>query len=358
MSDITKIDPNFKAAPALAGGTYVNIDNPPFRVYGVGKDEKGYYRMDPAVAARVNDGVNVLNRHTAGGVIKFRTNSPTLSLRAEKPIEAGLMMHFTAIGTAGFNAYCGEHLLGSFFPYAAKDTLLFADFSGQIDYGMASCLRDTDGFYDITLYMPLYAAYGDILLCIPEGYEFRASEPFPNEKPIVFYGSSITQGACADTPGTAYTNILSRRLNRYCVNLGFSGSARGEDSMIEYLANSDMSVFVLDYDHNAPSAEHLQNTHEKLFTAVREKHPELPIVMASSIPWYPVGRYDPSRREIVRRTYEHAVARGDKNVYFLDGASFFEDVPYDLCTIEGIHPNTMGMYLMAEGFYKVLKDIC
>lgn len=80
--------------------------------------------------------------------------------------------------------------------------------------------------------------------------------------------------------------------------------------------------------------------------------------MASSIPWYPVGRYDPSRREIVRRTYEHAVARGDKNVYFLDGASFFEEVPYDLCTIEGIHPNTMGMYLMAEGFYKVLKDIC
>lgn len=359
MKTISQLDPNFKTAPALPGGNYVNIDEPPFRVYGVQKDEVGYYRMTPSVAERVNEGVIGLNRNTAGGVVKFRTNATTLSLRAERPVESYAVQHMTMVASAGFNAYCGTQLLGSFFPCLCYENgnFVFGSFSGQIDFAGASSLKDAEGFFDVTLYMPLYGGYGDISLCVPEGFEFRATEPFPNAKPIVFYGSSITQGACTDAPGNAYINILSRRLNRYCLNLGFSGSARAEDAMIEYLAGLDMSIFVLDYDHNAPTTEHLRNTHEKLFQAVRNAHPNIPIVMASSIPWLPIGRYDPTRREIIRQTYEHAVAKGDKNVYFIDGASFFESVPFDYCTVEGCHPNTLGMYLMAEGFYAVLKDL-
>ena len=40
-----------------------------------------------------------------------------------------------------------------------------------------------------------------------------------------------------------------------------------------------MSCFVYDYDHNAPTLEHLENTHEKMFNTIRKAKPDLPILM-------------------------------------------------------------------------------
>jgi lysophospholipase L1-like esterase len=148
-------------------------------------------------------------------------------------------------------------------------------------------------------------------------------------------------------------------MNLYCLNLGFSGSARGEDAITEYMANLDMSVFVLDYDHNAPTVEHLEATHEKVYKAVRAKHPDMPIVIASSIPvrgWSRDAQI--KRREVIYQTYKNAVEAGDKNVYFLNGEEFFSnEVPFDYCTVDGCHPNDVGMLMMAKGFEKVLVKV-
>ena len=51
---------------------------------------------------------------------------------------------------------------------------------------------------------------------------------------MVFYGSSITQGGCAQRPGNSYPAIVSMDRMTDFVCLGFSGNAHGEAKMAEY----------------------------------------------------------------------------------------------------------------------------
>ena len=112
-----------------------------------------------------------------------------------------------------------------------------------------------------------------------------------------------------------------------------------------------MSIFVCDYDHNAPSAEHLKNTHEKMFKAIREAHPDIPIIIMSAPIWNPSGAWK-ERRDIVEQTYKNARATGDENVYFIDGKALMS-----LCenngTVDNCHPTDLGFYSMAQ----VLGDL-
>jgi hypothetical protein len=139
-------------------------------------------------------------------------------------------------------------------------------------------------------------------------------------------------------------------------NFGFSGNARGDIELAEYISGIDMSIFVYDYDHNAPTPEHLSNTHEPFFKLIREKNPDLPIVMMTR-PSITYTEEDKKRREIVRRTYENALSCKDKNVYFIDGESFFGDSDREICTIDRIHPNDLGFYKMASVIEPVIKAI-
>lgn len=354
MSDISKIDKNFAVSEIAPGGQFYSIDSAPFVIYGVQKDDKGYYRVPQSVAEATSQGVAELTRFSAGGIVKFSTNSTKLAMKAEGAI-GGVMPHMAAVGSCGFCVYEGENFIASFFPTIQPTTIgeeKFLNFreSGPMD----------DDFHDITIYMPLYGAYRNIEIKVEDGKEIRPpKKTFRNEKPVVFYGSSITQGGCASTPAMAFTNIISRDMNLYCLNLGFSGNAKGEESITEYMANLDMSVFVLDYDHNAPSLEHLEATHEKVFKGIRAKNPELPIIMASSIPCTGASiKYQKDRRDVIYTTYKNAVEAGDKNVYFLDGFEFFsKEIPFDYCTVDGCHPNDVGMLMMAKGFERVLVKV-
>ena len=95
---------------------------------------------------------------------------------------------------------------------------------------------------------------------------WKSPTPYVVEKPIVFYGSSITEGGCASRVTNAYPALLSKWLNADYINLGFSGSAKGEIPVAEFIAEQSMSAFVYDYDHNAPNPEHLAATHEAFFS--------------------------------------------------------------------------------------------
>ena len=163
-------------------------------------------------------------------------------------------------------------------------------------------------------------------------------------------------GGCASRPGNAYPAILSRRLNVDHVNLGFSGGGRGEEPIADYIASLPMRVFVMDYDHNAPNAAHLFATHEPMFRKIREKQPDLPVVMmtATTMPRFSDDRA--KRREIIRSTYLHAKEAGDENVYFVDGGALLD--PYsDYATVDGAHPNDYGFVVIADALEKILSEI-
>ena len=181
--------------------------------------------------------------------------------------------------------------------------------------------------------------------------------PYRNQLPIVYYGSSITQGGCASRPGNAYQNIISRHLNMDFLNLGFSGNAKAEDAVTNYMADLPMLVFVCDYDHNAPNVEYLRSTHQKLYDTIRKKNPDVPFIMLSR-PDFECNLTDNRlRRDVIMETLLHARANGDKNIWFVDGSSLFRGQFGDACTVDGTHPTDLGFGLFAEKLEDELRHV-
>ena len=166
-------------------------------------------------------------------------------------------------------------------------------------------------------------------------------------KPILYYGSSITQGGCASRPGMAYEAIISRRLDADFINLGFNGSARAEQPIADYLASLDPVVFVMDYDYNAPDPEYLAKTHENLYRTFRAAHPDTPVIMVGKPDFWLCNESNMERRDVIYRTYNNARLRGEK-VIFIDGHSLFPANMREECTVDNCHPNDLGMVGMAD----------
>jgi hypothetical protein len=218
-------------------------------------------------------------------------------------------------------------------------------------------LKDTmylpKGLKEVQVNFPLYGGVESVKFGFPAGS--KVAPPTKRAyKPIAFYGSSITQGGCVGRPGNSYCNIVCRALDADCRNLGFSGSAMGEQVVAEYIGSLELSAFVMDYDYNSPSEEHLRQTHRPFFETVRKMQPELPIVLMTHVWSFEDRETDFNRVKIVKETYDAAIAAGDKNVYFIDGSNFFRGQMRDLCTVDALHPNDLGQFIMAEEVYKTL----
>lgn len=188
---------------------------------------------------------------------------------------------------------------------------------------------------------------------IKAGSKLTGGKKYVNTKPVIFYGSSITHGAAASRPGNIYETFISQKYNLNFVNLGFSGKAKGEVEMAEYIAGREMEAFVCDYDHNAKRVDHLRDTHYRFYEIIRQKHPDIPYIMISS----PNTRRKcdknvsddwEERRAVIIESYEKARNAGDENVYFIDGHTLLEGEHVMSCTVDEGHPNDLGFYRMAK----------
>ncbi|MBR2730570.1 MAG: hypothetical protein IKD72_01120 [Clostridia bacterium] len=340
---IENYDQNFivKAA-GTAQTVFFDAAQPPFTVHGLLRDAEGYYRLPFDVAAAANDGVQGLNLHTAGGRVRFCTDAQRVTLRAAMRAVTK-MPHFALTGSAGFDLYADGVYRGTFIPPMDVAN----DFTAELTLGAG-------GLREITVHFPLYSGVRRLELGFPPGSILKNAPAYAVAEPVVYYGSSITQGGCASRPGNAYQNILSRRLDCDHLNLGFSGSAKGEPCMADYIAGLRMAAFVLDYDHNAPDPAHLEATHAAFFRTVRDRQPELPILLLSRPQPNPDAE-ELLRREIVRRTWETAAQNGDRHVFFLDGTQMLRLFGGDSGTVDGCHPNDLGFYCMAAALEPVLK---
>ena len=299
MADISKIDKNFQVEATIdkEGKVFYNIDEEPFKIYGVFRENGIYRRMPEEVAKTVNEGVYGLHWHTAGGRVRFVTDSPSIAIYAELH-QVAKFSHFSLTGSAGMDLYNEERYVGTFMPPCDVDDRL----EGSVNTYL-------DGKRVYTLNLPLYSGLKRLFIGIREGSVLEAAPAYAYEKPIVYYGSSITQGGCASRAGNSYESIISRRFNVDHINLGFSGNAKAEDSMADYVKGLPAKIFVYDYDHNAPDVAHLAATHERMFLRVREANPDLSVLMLTR-PKYYLKDEEKQRLEIVRGTYERACARG------------------------------------------------
>jgi len=307
-----------------------------------------FCRLDIYSLIKFNPGIQYLAWCTSGGAIRFASDTGAIALKV-KLISKDDMSHMPRTGSAGFDLYVGKGKNKRFIKAAMPG-------SQRIEYeAVFEGINPNKEMQEWTLYMPLYNGVQELEIGLLPGSRIEKPMPYTIKKPIVFYGSSITQGGCASRPGNSYTSILCRWLDADMVNLGFSGNAKGEPEMAELISKIDMSAFVMDYDHNAPDVKHLQDTHENFFRIIRENNPELPVIFVSRPDFDGNILVSKERRNVIRNTYENALKSGDKNVYFVDGETLFGQCDRDACTVDGCHPNDLGFMRMAENIYPTLK---
>lgn len=326
--------------------TYSYLDKP-LRVFGIlDFEEKGRFCRLPDALIEALPNLSFLGRRCPGARLCFRTDSRKFTVHMQlegMTPDLGIGIFSCQSGSVFIGERSNAHFMGVVHPKNYEQLSFSRTFtkSGEME--------------EITIYLPRNEVLADIRIEVEDDARVEAPTPY-RHGPVVFYGSSITEGGCGAN-FNSYEALLSRWLDMDFYNLGFSGNARGEQVMADFIAGiKDMKVFVLDYDHNAPNVEHLEKTHEPFFKTVRAAHPNLPILMMTR-PRAVYTETDKARREVVRRTYENAVASGDRLVRFIDGETFFGTEDRSLCTVDDIHPNDLGFYRMATVIRPVMEEL-
>ena len=346
---VNKIDPNMMITVEEGEGfQYRSVLEAPFSVHGLRMpqaDAPFFHRIPKGVAEQVNPGVARLYSFAAGGRVRFRTDSTRIGVKVCLE-DMDSYPTFSSMMIAGMDLYLNGEFRGIF---QAPPTMTNS---------YAAVLETKQKqMHDVLIHLPPYGCISSLEIGLDAQAQLLPPETYEITTPVVFYGSSITHGATTSRPGTSYPNMLSRRLNCEYLNLGFAGHALGEQVMAEYISELPMSAFVCEYDHNSPNAEFLRRTHAPFVRTIREKNPQLPIVLMSR----PRARFNDEeeikRREVVLETYENAKASGDTNIYFVDGAGILNIFGGDNGTVDTIHPNDLGFSCIAKALGDVLETI-
>ncbi len=347
---IEKIDKNLdiRSQTLSASLRTYKIPDEHFALYGISYEErsKSFVRMDTEIAQSVSEAVGVLARRLSGGRVCFTTNANCIRLTSTYE-DFCRMPHMALTGSSGFSLLQqtenGEKFVANLAP-------IYTDEGGFT----ANAVLKGEGMRSYILYFPLYNEVNSLSLSFNEDATVLPYHPYRALAPILYYGSSITQGGCASRPDNAYQALISKRNKIDFINLGFSGSARAESLLIKYMGGINCSLFVCDYDHNAPTVEYLQATHYALYETYRSLQPNVPILFISK-PDIQLDENGIKRDKIIRSTYQRARKQGDNNVYFLSGKSFYANKDCWNFSVEGCHPTDYGFAVMAE---KIYKKIC
>ncbi|MCB9850819.1 MAG: SGNH/GDSL hydrolase family protein [Phycisphaerales bacterium] len=311
-------------------------------------DTETFFERLPARAQdNVTDEVWALSKDTAGIVVRFVTDSPRIAVRWDG---GGAMYHMAATGNSGLDLYVRDKRTA----YEDTGSWRFRAV-GKPDTTTTTRVLATGcppAPTDYLLYLPLYQKVSELMIGIEPGSSLRAGPPRSDirNKPIVFYGTSITQGGCACRAGMCHAAILGRWLDRPVINLGFSGAGKMEMAMADLLAELDASIYVLECLPNMTT----QMVRERVMPFIRQlrsKQPTTPILLVES-PFNPDT--DPGTAAL-REAYEALLAEGVQQLYKLSGNGQLDG--RENGTVDGVHPTDLGFLRMAEAYEPVLRSI-
>jgi len=316
-------------------------------------------RFPPRAEPLVRKAVWNLSRQSAGLSIRFVSNAPQITVRY-KVTGSVAMPHMPSTGVSGVDLY-GIDSDGTWHLAAGK-----YNFKDTVQYTFAQ-LRPNDQYHKLgreyRLFLPLYNTVRELAIGVPAGSNFTVL-PQRAEKPIVVYGTSIAQGACASRPGMAWTNILSRKLDRTVINLGFSGNGRLEKEVIDLINEIDARVFVLDCLPNLiqpiVDSTELQKRIIESVRTIRARHPQTPILLTEH-DGYTESYLMPHRQPLfdnanqdLRKAFARLTADKVTGIYLLP----ISEIGMDLdCMVDGTHPNDLGMMRYADAYAKKLREI-
>ena len=322
---------------------------------GQGWENIGFNRLPDKAENTVREAVWNLSRDAAGLGMHFKTDSKKVVV--EYQVSGNLAMdHMPTTGVSGVDMYV-----------KTENEWLWArgnrSFNDTIRYVYTlDALPNVD--HEHQLLFPLYNNIKNLRVGVKNGSSFQFLPPRP-EKPVVVYGTSIAQGACASRPGMAWTNILSRRLDYPIVNLGFSGNGRLEPEVIALINELDAAVFVLDCLPNlTPREDRNENEIQKRIResvlSLRKKHPETPILLVQH-DGYSDGLLDTGRKKVyetlnalMTKTFDGLKKEGVENLYMLTRAEI--GLSND-AFVDGTHPTDLGMVQYADAYEKALKPL-
>ena len=326
---------------SVSAQNVVYTDASVFPVYGKVSDQTNtrYERLPSSLQTVSRDPVWYLGQHSAGLYVRFRSNSTSIHARWESTFN-NTMTHMTDTGTKGLDLYTivdGEwrHVCSAQPQGKTSERTIIAN--------MDPIERE------YMLYLSLYDGVSSLEIGVDEGasLERPAVDRPSREKPIVMYGTSILQGGCANRPGMAHTNIISRRLDREVINLGFSGNALLDMEIAELMASvEDPGLYVLDYAPNA-YADMIDANGETFFRVIRDAHPDVPVIFIEDV-IFPHTIFDKEilaevtlKNEAQKRLFLKLKKAGEKNIYYIAAEGMIGDDGE--ATVDAIHFTDLGM---------------
>ena len=346
-SDVEKWDPRMAVENAVIdtnGVKWIDGRHLPIEGKAFADVEHDYDRLPANVTTNVNGGVRSMKHHTAGMQFRFVTDSKTLKFRWTPYGDRLSMDHMPATGASGIDVYRFDAAAGTW-RYVSTGRIRDAKKGGSLDIGWTPgtpCLVN----------LPLYNGIRTFSLGIARDAKVEALGPRKSgiDKPVVFYGTSITHGGCCSRPGLAFVNWVGRDLDVPVVNLGFSGSGKMEFEMSEHLSRIDASCYVLDCLWNM-GLPLVKANYELFIRNLRAKRPGVPIVMAEHCNVY--GNKKDERDHFIRSLYEKLLTEGWTDLVYLPNDDMHSG-DYE-GTVDGCHPNDLGMQSMKNAFGKAVK---
>ena len=311
--------------------------------------ENLYDRFPSSYKVKVREAVWSLSKSSAGISVRFSSNSTSIKVRWELLRDAK-MNHMAETGIKGIDLYC--RIDGSWqFVNTARPT-------GKVnDFALISNM--TPEWREFKMYLPLYDGVTKLEIGIDSLSTIR--KPLKStRKPLVFYGTSITQGGCASRPGMVHTSIISRKLDVDCINFGFSGNGRMEKPVAELISGIDASVFVIECVNNMTPEQINENT-IPLVEIIRSKHPVTPIVFVEGFIGETAYLNESSmdaivaRNDMLKNEYQKMADRGFKNIYYIKEAGG-KGTDHE-ATVDGVHLTDLGFLRYADFLIKKFKRL-
>jgi hypothetical protein len=341
--------------PAAPADTIAYTDATQLRLINRGFDDvsKPYQRLPDTIRATARQEVWNLGQRSTGIGVRFRTNSHFVAARWQLTTNL-VMNHMAPTGIKGIDLYA-----------MTDDGKWRYVNTGRPDgkenqYILVSNMEPREREY--MLYLPLYDGIERLEIGVARDASLDAGgvDSPRAGRPVVFYGTSITQGGCASRTGMAYTNILSRMLNREVINLGFSGNGKLDLDVAEQMARLEPSCYVVDCVPNCTD-ELIRKQGFEFLEILRRAHPDVPIVMTEG-PYYPRQDYDRAIRAILvakmqawQELYAQFKAKYPDNLYYV-GCEGFAGPDHE-GFVDGTHLTDLGFLRAAETLYPVLEPI-
>ncbi|MFT3705184.1 MAG: SGNH/GDSL hydrolase family protein [Agriterribacter sp.] len=323
-----------------------------FVIIGQCHNEKNYQRLPMRYKGIVRDQVWMESLCSAGISIRFRTNATTIHVKWKLPVYEKSWNHSSS-GVDGIDLYAYN---GNGWQYVntglAKDTA--NDFI-LIHHGDAV-------YREYLLNLPLYNTALTLSIGINAGATIDNPQQklLTEKKPVVYYGSSIAQGGSASRPGLAYTNILSRKLDRSFMNMGFNGEGTFDSSVGLAMSDIDAALFIIDCTPNSKK-EIIYQRAVALVKLLKEKKPTTPVLLVEGYHYdntffekNGAANVDAKRAEL-KKAYDTLIKAGIKELYYKKGDGLTGSDHE--ATIDGVHLDDIGMQRFAEQMLPMIQLI-